>query len=326
MKKKDILSLVITLIVFGAVIGLSLWFFNKSEVHYLQGQVEAKQINVAPKVPGRVKKIYVEEGSFVKEGDLLLELESTEIDAKMAQAQAARTAAQAQSNKAQVGARTEQIQGAYNLWQQAKVAAELAEKTYQRVSNLYEDKVFPAQKKDEAYTKMKAMQEQERAAYSQYQMAKNGARVEDKQSASALVAQADGVIAEVNAYKDGAKVYAPANTEVQEIIPNQGEIVNAGYPVMNLIDLNDVWVVFNVREDKLVNYSEGTKFIAKIPAIGNKEVELVVKHISALGDFATWNATKATGDFDKKTFTVKAYPTKKIKGLKPGMSVLVEEK
>lgn len=326
MKKKDIISLVITLLVFGSVIGLSLWFFNESDTYYLQGQVEAKQINVAPKVPGRVKKVYVQEGDFVKAGELLLELESTEIDAKMAQAQAARSAAQAQSNKAQVGARSEQIQGAYNLWQQAKVAAELAEKTYQRVSNLYEDKVLPAQKKDEAYTKMKAMQEQERAAFSQYQMAKNGARIEDKQAAAALVAQADGAIAEVNAYKDGAKVYAPASTEVQEIIPNQGEIVNAGYPVMNLIDLDDVWVVFNVREDRLINFSEGKKFTAMVPALGNKKVELVVKHISALGDFATWNATKATGDFDKKTFAVKAYPIKKMKGLKPGMSVLVQEK
>ncbi len=325
MKKKDILGLAITLIVFGSVIGLSLWFFNQNEVQYLQGQVEARQINVAPKVPGKVKKIYVKEGDFVQEGDLLLELESTEIDAKMAQAQAAKSAAKAQESKAQAGARTEQIQGAYNLWQQAKVASELAEKTYQRVSNLYKDKVLPAQKKDEAFTKMTAMKKQERAAYSQYQMAKNGARVEDKAAASALVARADGVIAEVNAYKNGAKVFAPASTEVQAIIPNQGEIVNAGYPVMNLIDTNDVWVIFNVREDKLVNYSEGKKFKAKVPALGDKEIELVVKHISALGDFATWNATKASGDFDRKTFAVKAYPTQKVKGLKSGMSVLVAE-
>lgn len=323
MKKKDILSLVITLLVFGAVIGLSLYFFNQDEPEYLQGQVEAKQINVAPKVPGRVKAIYVEEGNAVKEGDLLLELESTEIDAKLAQAKAARSAAQAQSNKAIAGARVEQIQGAYNLWQQAKVAAELGEKTYSRVSNLYKDKVIPAQKKDEAYTKMKALQKQERAAYSQYQMAKNGARREDKAAASALVAQADGAIAEVNAYKDGAKVFAPSSAEIQDIIPNQGEIVNAGYPVMNLIDLNDIWVALNIREDYLSNYKVGQKFTAKVPALDNKEIELEVKHISALGDYATWNATKSKGDFDRKTFEIKAYPVKKIDDLRPGMSILV---
>ncbi|MBS9774070.1 MAG: HlyD family secretion protein [Tenacibaculum sp.] len=325
MKKKNTLSLIITLLIFIGVIGLSLWFFGKEEPQYLQGQVEAKQINVAPKVPGRVDKIYVEEGSFVKKGDLLLELESTTIDAKMAQAKAAKSAAQAQANKAKAGARAEQIQGAYNIWQQAKVASELAEKTYERVNNLYKEKVLPAQKKDEAYTKMTAMQKQERAAYSQYQMAKNGARSEDKAAAAALVARAEGAIAEVETYKDGAKVFAPANTQVQEIIPNEGEIVNAGYPVMNLIDLTNTWVVFNIREDFLANYKIGQKFNAKVPALNNKEIELEVKHIAVLGDFATWNATKATGDFDRKTFAVKAYPTQKVDGLRPGMSVLVQE-
>ncbi len=324
MKKKDTLSLVIAIVVFVGVIALSLIFFGGSEPQYLQGQVEAKQISVATKVPGEVKKIYVEEGSSVKKGDLLLELESSTIDAKMLQAKAARSAAQAQANKAKAGARTEQIQGAYNLWQQAKVASELAEKTYKRVSNLYAEKVIPEQKKDEAFAKMTAMQKQERAAFSQYEMAKNGARVEDKESAKALVARAEGAIAEVESYKDGAKVYAPANTEVQEVIPNEGEIVNAGYPVMNLIDLTNVWVVFNIREDFLHNYKVGQKFKAKVPALNNKEIELEVKHISVLGDFATWNATKASGDFDRKTFAVKAYPTQKEE-LRPGMSVLVEE-
>jgi secretion protein hlyD family protein len=326
MKKKNITGLVITIAVFAAVILFSIYFFSNNEPIYLQGQVEAKQINVAPKVPGRVKAIYKKEGDRVQKGELLLELESTEIDAKLSQAEAARSAAQAQSDKAQRGAREEQIKGAYNVWQQAQAAADLAEKTYQRVSNLFNDKVFPAQKKDEAYTQMVALQKQAEAAKSQYEMAKNGARDEDKTAAQALVAQAQGVITEVNAYKDGAKVYAPADTQIQTIIPNEGEIVNAGYPVMNLIDTNDEWVVFNIREDKMVNYKEGTKFKAIVPALGNQEIELEVKHIAVQADFATWTATKSKGDFDKKTFAIKAYPTAKVEGLRPGMSVLVEDK
>ena len=326
MKKKNITGLVITIAVFAAVILFSIYFFSNNEPIYLQGQVEAKQINVAPKVPGRVKAIYKKEGDKVQKGELLLELESTEIDAKLSQAEAARSAAQAQSDKAQRGAREEQIKGAYNVWQQAQAAADLAEKTYQRVSNLFNDKVLPAQKKDEAYTQMVALQKQAEAAKSQYEMAKNGARDEDKTAAQALVAQAQGVITEVNAYKDGAKVYAPADTQIQTIIPNEGEIVNAGYPVMNLIDTNDEWVVFNIREDKMVNYKEGTKFKAIVPALGNQEIELEVKHIAVQADFATWTATKSKGDFDKKTFAIKAYPTAKVEGLKPGMSVLVEDK
>lgn len=323
--RQNILSIVIAFLVFGTVIGLSIWFFASSEPDYLQGQVEARQINVAPKVPGRVKTIYKKEGEYVKAGELLLELESTELDAKLAQAQAAKSAALAQSNKAQRGARSEQIQGAYNLWQQAKVAAELAEKTYQRVSNLYQDKVLPAQKRDEAYTQMIALQKQEQAALLQYEMAKNGARSEDKEGASALVAQAQGVITEVEAYKEGAKVFAPADAEIQSIIPNEGEIVNAGYPVMNLIDTNDQWVVFNIREDKMKQYKIGNKFKGIVPALGNQQIEMEVKHIAVQADFATWTATKAKGDFDRKTFAIKAYPTAKIADLRPGMSVLIAE-
>ena len=276
MKKKNIIGLLVTIAVFAVVLVLSIYFFSNREPVYLQGQVEAKQINVAPKVPGRVKAIYKQEGDQVHKGDLLLELESTELDAKLSQAEAARLAAQAQSDKAQRGARSEQIQA--------------------------------------------------EAAKSQYEMAKNGARVEDKTAAQALVAQAQGVITEVNAYKDGAKVFAPADAEIQTIIPNEGEIVNAGYPVMNLIDSSDEWVVFNIREDKMADFKIGTKFKGIVPALGNQEIEMEVKHIAVQADFATWTATKSKGDFDKKTFAIKAYPTQKVKDLRPGMSVLVSEK
>ena len=325
MKKKNITGLLVTIAVFAAVISLSIYFFSNSEPTYLQGQVEAKQINVTPKVPGRVKAIYKQEGDQVHKGDLLLELESTELDAKLSQAEAARLAAQAQSDKAQRGARTEQIQAAYNVWQQAQAAADFAAKSYERVNNLYNDKVLPAQKKDEVYTQMVALQKQADAAKSQYEMAKNGARVEDKTAAQALVAQAQGVITEVNAYKDGAKVFAPADAEIQTIIPNEGEIVNAGYPVMNLIDSSDEWIVFNIREDKMADFKIGTKFKGIVPALANQEIEMEVKHIAVQADFATWTATKSKGDFDKKTFAIKAYPTEKIKDLRPGMSVLVED-
>ena len=325
MKKKNITGLLVTMAVFAAVISLSIYFFSNSEPTYLQGQVEAKQINVAPKVPGRVKAIYKQEGDQVHKGNLLLELESTELDAKLSQAEAARLAAQAQSDKAQRGARTEQIQAAYNVWQQAQAAADFAAKSYERVNNLYNDKVLPAQKKDEVYTQMVALQKQADAAKSQYEMAKNGARVEDKTAAQALVAQAQGVITEVNAYKDGAKVFAPADAEIQTIIPNEGEIVNAGYPVMNLIDSSDEWVVFNIREDKMADFKIGTKFKGIVPALGNQQIEMEVKHIAVQADFATWTATKSKGDFDKKTFAIKAYPTEKVKDLRPGMSVLVED-
>ena len=318
MKKKNIIGLLVTIAVFAVVLVLSIYFFSNREPVYLQGQVEAKQINVAPKVPGRVKAIYKQEGEQVHKGDLLLELESTELDAKLSQAEAARLAAQAQSDKAQRGARSEQIQGAYNVWQQAQAAAELAEKTYQRVSNLYNDKVLPAQKKDEAYTQMVALQKQAEAAKSQYEMAKNGARVEDKTAAQALVAQAQGVITEVNAYKDGAKVFAPADAEIQTIIPNEGEIVNAGYPVMNLIDSSDEWVVFNIREDKMADFKIGTKFKGIVPALGNQEIEMEVKTHSCTSRFCHLDSHQKQRRFRQENFCYQSLPYPKSKGSKTG--------
>lgn len=326
MTKTQLKSPLIALFVFGTVIITSLVYFNESSEPYLQGQVETTVINVAPKVPGRVKTIYVKEGDKVMQGQLLLELESTEIDAKLAQAKAAKNAALAQSNKAKAGARTEQVQGAYNVWQQAKAASDLANKTYQRINNLYNDKVLPEQKRDEAYTQMEALKKQEQAAHSQYKMAVNGTRIEDKEAATALVAQAEGAIAEVEAYKAGTKVFAPKNTQVETIIPNEGEIVNAGYPVINLIDNSNKWVVFNIREDKLHRFKIGTKFKAIVPALNNQSIELEVTHLNVQADFATWTATKAKGDFDRKTFEAKAYPTTNIPDLLPGMSILIQEK
>ncbi len=323
--KKDFISLFITLLFAAAIVALSLWYFQQPEIRYLQGQAEATRINVASKVPGRIKTIYVQEGDTVQKGALLMEMESDEIDARLRQATAARDAALAQLDKANAGTRKELIQSAWNLWQQAKAAAVLAQKTWDRVDNLYKDKVVPAQKKDEAFTRMQAAQQQEQAAFSQYKMAKKGARSEDKQAARALVAKAEAAIEEIESYKRETYVYAPALGEIEEIIPNQGEIVTTGFPVVHLVDLKDIRVIFNIREDKLGRFQMGSKFTAFIPALDNREVMLKVKHMAVQADFATWHATSATGDFDRKTFEVKAYPVSEVENLRPGMSVLVKE-
>lgn len=325
MKLKNKFSLLIAVLFVLLVLGLALWFMLKPQTYYIQGQVEAKQIRVAPKIPGRISEILIKEGDKVTKGQLLARIESPEIDAKMEQALAAKNAAISQLNKANAGARSEQIQAAYNKWQQAKAAADITEKTYERVSNLFKEKVIPEQKKDEAYAKSIAMREQERAAKSMYDMAKNGARSEDKQAAAALVERAKGAVNEISSYKKEANIVSPSSGEVQDIIPESGEVVNAGYPVVNLVDLTDIWVVLNIREDYLMKFTKDATFDVLIPALGNKKIQLQVKHIAALGDFATWAATKAQGDFDKKTFKIKAYPTEKVKGLRPGMTVLLEE-
>lgn len=324
--KSKLISSIISIIIIVSIIGLSIWFMNKPTQVTIQGQVDATQINVSPKIAGRLEQVLIKEGDMVKEGDLLAVLSTPELDAKLVQAESAKAAAEAQDKKAKKGTRTEQIQGAYNQWQQAKASAELADKTYERMQNLYNDKVISAQKRDEAYTQSKASRELEKAAYANYKMAINGSRSEDKEAASAQVNQAQGAIDEVLAYKKEAKVLSPSNAEVLKIIPNKGEVVSAGYPIVNLVDLNDVWVVFNIKENLMSSFKKGSTFEAQIPALNNKKIKLQVRYIAAQGDFATWSATKTQGDFDMKTFEIKAYPMEKVEGLRPGMSALVDEK
>lgn len=324
--KSKLISSIISIIIIVAIICLSIWFMNKPTQVTIQGQVDATQINVSPKIAGRLEQVLIKEGDMVKEGDLLAVLSTPELDAKLVQAESAKAAAEAQDKKAKKGTRTEQIQGAYNQWQQAKASAELADKTYERMQNLYNDKVISAQKRDEAYTQSKASRELEKAAYANYKMAINGSRSEDKEAASAQVNQAQGAIDEVLAYKKEAKVLSPSNAEVLKIIPNKGEVVSAGYPIVNLVDLNDVWVVFNIKENLMSSFKKGSTFEAQIPALNNKKIKLQVRYIAAQGDFATWSATKTQGDFDMKTFEIKAYPMEKVEGLRPGMSALVDEK
>jgi HlyD family secretion protein len=285
--------------------------------------VEATQVKVASKLIGRIDSLMVHKGDDVTAGKLLFTVSSPELDAKYLQASAVRKAAGAQKEKALNGAQKEDIQAAFNSWQTAAAAAEFAQKTFKRVENLFKSGVVAEQQKDEAETRMKAAMETEKAARSLYEKAKNGARYEDKESAGALVMQADGVLTEVNSYLSETKIVAPIKGEIANIIASRGELVPAGYPVITIVDLDDVWVTFNLREDLLSSIHKGSTFKARFPALGMKEVMLRVSYINSLGEFATWNATKTSGDFDMKTFEIHAVPAEKIEGLRPGMSALV---
>lgn len=312
----------VVLILIGAV-AYSLWLISRPQPLEIQGMVEATNIKVGSKLIGRIDSLPIHKGDEVKAGELLFRINSPEVDAKLMQVNAMKSAAQAQSNKAQKGARPEDIQAAYNVMVKAQAAADFAKKSYQRIENLYNEGVVPAQKKDEVETKMIAAVETAKAAEAVYKKAKYGARTEDKDAAEALVQQAEGALTEVSLYIQEQLIYAPIDGEVANIISEQGELVPAGYPVVTLVNLDDVWVSFNLREDLLADIKKGSRFTAKFPAMGMKEVELQVSYISALGSFANWSATKTSGDFDMKTFEIHARPTKNIDGLRPGMSALV---
>ena len=314
----------LTLLLVIAVVSLVGWIVLKPGPIMLQGQAEANEVRVSGKIPGRIDKFLVSEGMTVNKGDTLVLISSPELNAKLMQATSAEDAANAQNQKANKGARSEQIAGAYELWQKAEVGVKLAEKTFKRVQNMYNENVVPAQKRDEAEANYQAAIATSKAAKSQYDMAINGAEKEDKLAALAMVNRAKGAVSEVESYLSETTLVSPINGEVSDVFPKQGELVGSGAPIMNIVDLNDVWVVFNIREDLLSSIKVGKEFDATVPALGNKVITLKVNYIKAMASYATFKATKTNGGFDVKSFEVRAKPLATIDGLRPGMSLMVD--
>ena len=323
-KHSGMLIAFLTLLLVIAVVSFIGWIVLKPGPVMLQGQAEANEVRVSGKVPGRIDKFLVSEGMTVNKGDTLVLLNSPELQAKLMQATSAEDAANAQSNKAIKGARAEQIAGAYEMWQKAEVGVKLAEKTYNRVQNMFTEGVVPAQKRDEAEANNQAAVATAKAARSQYDMAMNGAENEDKLAAAAMVNRAKGAVSEVESYISETMLVSPITGEVSDIFPKQGELVGSGAPIMNIVDLSDIWVVFNIREDLLANIKIGKEFEATVPALGNQTVKLKVNYIKAMASYATFKATKTNGGFDVKTFEVRAVPPIRVNGLRPGMSLMVD--
>lgn len=290
----------------------------------IQGQAEATEYRVSSKVPGRVLKYFVTEGDKVKAGDTLAILEAPDVMAKLMQAQAAEQAALAMNQKANKGTRAEQLQAAFEMWQKAKAGLEIAEKSYKRVNNLFEQGVISEQKRDEAKAQYEAMKATEKTANAQYTMAKNGAQAEDKAMAAAQVERAKGAVAEVSSYINETYLVASADGEVTEIFPKVGELVGTGAPIMNVAQMDDMWITFNVREDLLKDFTVGGEIKAYIPAL-EKDAVLKVYYMKDLGTYAAWKATKTTGQFDLKTFEVRAKAVENVENLRPGMSAIIEK-
>ncbi len=313
----------LTVVVIVAVVGL---IALRPEKTLIQGEAEAAEYRVSGKVPGRIEMYLYEEGEQVKKGDTLVVIYSPEVEAKKAQALAAREMAEAVNQKAKNGARNEQIQGAYELYQKAKAGEEIYRKSFERTQRLFEKGVVSAQKRDEVEAQYKVSVSNLKAARSQYQMALAGAREEDKAAAEAQVAKVDGILQEVAAAEAEKYLLSPCNGEVSELFPKVGELVGQGSPVMSVVDLSDVWFTFAVREDMLSKFPMGSVVQVTIPALGNDvKYPLTVTHIKAMGTYATWRSTKQNGGYDVRTFDVKCRPTMTITNLRPGMTALVAE-
>ena len=300
-------AFVIILLVVGIFTALGMILMHKQPL-VLQGEAEATEIRISGKLPGRIDTFLVQEGDWVRQGDTLVVINSPEVHAKFQQVNALEQVAVLQNKKIDAGTRRQIVATALQLWNKTKSDLSLAKITYNRILTLYKDSVVTSQRKDEVEAMYKAALAAERAAYEQYQMAVDGAQTEDKASAASMV---------------DARLTAPEDGQIATIFPKRGELVAPGTPIMNLVVMNDVHVVLNVREDLMPQFKMGETFVADVPAIDKKNIEFKIYYISPLGSFATWKSTKQVGSYDLRTFEIHARPTQKIKDLRPGMSVLL---
>lgn len=312
--------IVVAIVVVVIVIGMHM----DDQPTVIQGSVETGDYRVSSKVPGRVLNIAVEAGDTVEAGQTLVVLEAPDVEAKLAQANAAKAAAQAVRQKADNGAQKEQIDAAYQMWQKAIAARDVAQKSYERVNNLFQEGVLAEQKRDEAFAQYQAMVATEQAAKAQYDLARNGARLEDKAAAEAQVQRAQGAVSEVSSYIKETVLTAPQAGVVSEVYPEVGELVGTGAPLLNVTKLNDLWFTFNVREDLLPGLAVGNKVKVYLPAF-DKEITVEITRVKDVGSYAVWKATKALDQYDLKTFEVIAKPVNgdAPAGLRAGMSAII---
>lgn len=305
-----------------AVIGF-LCINKKSEI--IEGQVEGTNVRISGKLPGRVVQFYVAEGDTVAAGDTLVHIHSSLVDAQLVQAQAMEDVARAQNRKVDAGTRSQIIQAAKDLVAQADAAVSITKKTYERLERLYNEGVVAEQKRDEAKAAYDAAVAQLSAAKSQLSLARDGAQAEDKQSTAAMVVAAGGSVDQVEALLEDSYLIAPFDGTIDQIYPHESELVMTGAPIMSLLRQDDRWVTFNVREELLNDMKMHDTIQVKLPALGMKSVDVEIYYIRDMGSYATWQATKSTGDWDSRTFQIKARPVKPVEGLRPGMSVIYDK-
>lgn len=326
-KKESRLMLTAVGMIIAAVAVLALvgFLFLNKPAEIIEGQADATSVRISGKLPGRVCEFYVHEGDMVREGDTLVHIHSSLAEAKMMQAQAMETAADAANRKVDAGTRTQIVQTAYQMWQQAKAMVTITKKTYDRMQSLFSQGVIAEQKRDEAKAAYDAAIASENAAKSQYDLAVAGAQSEDKTAAAAMVNVAKGGVLEVEALLEDQYLTAPCDGQIDVIYPEPGELVALGAPIMNLLKIADKYVTFNVREELLEEMPMGKEIDIMIPALGKKETKAKIYYIRDLGSYAVWRATKSTGEWDSRTFQIKAHPVDTLPDLRPGMTVVYKK-
>ena len=323
--KKSFEVFFITLLLLGITLWLGITFYRAYEPkpQILQGQMQAREYSVSSKLAGRIQGVRVKKGDFVKKGDLIYQVHSPEVEAKLTQAQAGYEAAKALREEADKGARQEAIISAKDVWSSAKAMADLAQKTYERIEELYKNGVVSLQRKDETFAAYQSARYNENAAYQQYKIALEGLRDEAKRAVSEKENAARGQVNEVEAYIKDINAYAPITGEVSNVLLHDGELSPSGFPVVLLVDLQDAWLKLSVSEQYLSRFQKDAVFEGYIPAL-KQSVKFKVEYVAVMGDFATWRASASSRGYDMKSYEIEARPLSPIEGFRVGMSVLVK--
>jgi HlyD family secretion protein len=316
--------LVITAALFIAIIGLAIWYLLRPEPLLVQGQSDSARIDIAARVSGRLMKIAVARGQNVEAGATLLVIDNPELVAELHQAEAEKLVADAELERIKVGTRPEIIAQRKAEIDRATADLTLAQQTYERTRQLAARQFAPQSKLDEDIDAQTLAQRRLDQAKLAYEEAVRGFTAEEHQIAEANVAKAVAKITTIKALVDQLTITAPVASQVYGIPVEEGEVVTPALPLMSLVDLGDTWLGFSLREDLIAGLKVGDRFMVRAPALGNREVVAQVRVIAAKGEYAGWRATRATGDFDLRTFAIRAYPVDKIEGLRPGMSVYTD--
>jgi HlyD family secretion protein len=316
-------SIIVGLVV-AAVVGLSVWYLVRPQPLLVQGEADATRFDIAARVDGRVAEIPVVRGQDVAAGAVLVRIDNPETIAKNEQALAAKVVADAQLANINAGTRAEVIAARKAALERAQAAVVLAQKTYDRVSQLAEHGNAPMARLDQATDALHESQRAVDQARSAYEQAVNGYTAEERQIAAANVGKALADIKAVQSIVDQMVVYAPVASQIYQRNVEPGEYVSPGVPLVTLIDLSDLWIHFDLREDLVKTLKVGERFDVRIPALSDRRITVAVKLIATKGEYASWRATRATGDFDLRTFSIRAYPVEKVPELRPGMSAYME--
>ncbi|MBV9218106.1 MAG: HlyD family secretion protein [Methylobacteriaceae bacterium] len=312
---------IIVTIIIAAIVGLSLWYLVQPQPLIIQGEADATRIDIAARVDGRVGKRPVERGDNVAAGQLLFEIDNPELVTKLREAEAGLAVANAQLANIEAGTRAEVIAQRKAAVDTAEANVTLAQHTYDRTKELAGGGNAPIQRLDEVTDSLRVAQRGLDQAKSALQAAVNGYTAEERGIARANVAKAQASIDTIKAQVDELTVKAPVASQVYQIGAEVGEYVSPGVPLLSLVDLSDVWLRFDLREDLAKGLKPGDRFEMRIPALGDRSITAAIKVIATKGEYAGWRATRATGDFDLRTFEIRAYPVSPVPELRPGMSV-----